>query len=125
MPAAPPPQPMPKAEAKVETPATPMPEPEPAKPKGPTRDAEPDPDSQVKPEIPDDLKHGDYKSFVRVKVEVEADGTFTATIYKSSGNPDIDDRVMKALEKWKWKPALRNGVPVKSTQRFKFEFLVQ
>lgn len=102
----------------------PKPEPKPApKPKGPTREAEPE--DQVKPEIPEDLKHGEYKSFVRVKVEIDADGSFTPILRTSSGNPDIDNRVLEALKKWKWKPALKDGVPVKSTQLFKFEFLVE
>lgn len=102
----------------------PKPEPKPApKPKGPTREAEPV--DQVKPEIPDDLKHGVYKSFVRVKVEVDSDGSATPILRTSSGNPDIDQRVLDALKRWRWKPAVKDGVPVKSTQLFKFEFIVE
>jgi TonB family protein len=91
--------------------------------KGPTRDAQPD--NQTNPEIPDDLKHGNFKSFVRVKVEIDEDGNFTPILRTSSGNADIDSRVLEALKKWKWKPALKDGVPVKSVQLFKFEFEVQ
>jgi protein TonB len=102
---------------------TPAPAPEP-KHKGPTRDAEPT--DQVKPEIPDDLKQqGGYKSFVRVRVVVDADGSATTVLRTSSGNTDIDNRVLEALKRWKWKPALKDGLPVQSTQLFKFEFLVE
>ncbi|HLV80392.1 MAG TPA: TonB family protein [Chthonomonadaceae bacterium] len=96
--------------------------PEPPKPRGPTKDAEPE--NQVQPAIPDDLKNADFKTFVRVKVEVEADGSFTPILRTSSGNTEIDNLVLEALKKWKWKPALKDGVPVKSTQLFKFEFEV-
>ncbi|MCW3100572.1 MAG: outer rane transport energization protein TonB [Chthonomonadaceae bacterium] len=97
--------------------------PTPAKPKGPSREAQPD--NQTNPEIPDELKHGNFKSFVRVKVEIDTDGSFTPILRTSSGNADIDSRVLEALKKWKWKPALKDGVPVKSVQLFKFEFEVQ
>ncbi len=105
----------------VEKPAPPPP-PAPEKKKGPTKDAEPA--NTVKPEIPDDLKKDNFKSFVRVKVEIEADGSFTPILRTSSGNAEIDRRVLDALKQWKWKPALQNGEPVKSTQLFKFEFEV-
>jgi protein TonB len=90
---------------------------------GPTLDAVPS--NEIKPEIPDSLKHGDFKSFVRVKVEIDIDGTATPILRTSSGNAEIDQRVLDALKKWKWKPALENGEPVKSTRLFKFEFLVE
>jgi protein TonB len=138
---APDPAPAPKAEVKPApapvTPAPvakapePAPEPKPApapepkpKRKGPSREAEAT--DEVKPEIPDSLKQqGGYKSFVRVRVVIEPDGTATTVLRTSSGNPDIDSRVLEALKKWKWKPALKDGVAVQSTQLFKFEFEVE
>jgi TonB family protein len=118
-----PPEPVPVPEP-VKPKPDPLPEPVKPKPKGPSREAEPT--DQVKPEIPDSLKQqGGYKSFVRVKVVVEADGSAMPILRTSSGNPDIDNRVLEALKQWKWKPALKDGVPVQSTQLFKFEFLVE
>ncbi|WP_395090475.1 energy transducer TonB [Armatimonas sp.] len=107
------------------TPApTPKPTPAPTpKPSGPTREAEPG--RQVQPSIPDSLKKGEFKSFVRVVVEIEADGSFEISLRTSSGNTEVDQRVLEALKKWTWKPALKNGQAVASTQRFKFEFEVQ
>jgi TonB family protein len=120
--------PVAKAEApKTESVAPPAPiepvMPAPPKPRGPSREAQPD--NQAQPEIPDDLKHGNFKSFVRVKVEIDTDGSFTPILRTSSGNADIDSRVLEALKKWKWKPALKDGISVKSVQLFKFEFEVQ
>ena len=135
------PKEIPKAETKVETkvdapppkvappktenvaPPVEVVKPSPPRPKGPSREAQPD--NQAQPEIPDELKHSSFKSFVRVKVEIDTDGSFTPILRTSSGNADIDSRVLEALKKWKWKPALKDGIAVKSVQLFKFEFEVQ
>lgn len=117
---APKPPPEPQPTPKVEP--SPEPKPEPVQPSGPTRDAEPS--SQALPSIPDSLKEGNFKSFVRVKVEVAEDGNFNVVLRTSSGNSEIDQRVLEALKRWKWKPALKNGVAIASTELFKFEFEV-
>jgi protein TonB len=123
----PPPEPAPKpVEKPVEKPAPkekekPAPPP-PPKPKGPTRDAEPT--NTVKPDIPDELKDQEFKSFVRVRVRISGDGDATPELRTSSGNAEIDRRVLEALRRWRWKPALRDGEPVSSVQLFKFEFEV-
>ncbi|MBV9850953.1 MAG: TonB family protein [Armatimonadetes bacterium] len=113
-----------RPEAKPETrPETKPVPPADAEPSGPTQDAEPS--NQIKPEIPDELKQESFKTFVRVKVDIEADGGFSVTLRTSSGNSEIDRRVIEALQRWKWKPALRDGRPIRSTQRFRFEFEVE
>ncbi len=89
--------------------------------KGPTKEAEAL--STVQPNIPDDLRQQDFKTFVRVKVKIAPDGSFSVTLRTSSGNAEIDKLVVDALNKWKWKPALRDGNAVESTL-FKFEFEV-
>lgn len=123
-PTPPAPIPTPQPEPKPAPPAPePTPKPAPPPPTGPTQDAQPA--DQAYPEIPDDLKNDTYKSYVRVKVEVHADGSFESTLTSSSGDLEIDQRVLEALRKWRWKPALKDGQPVDSTQYFKFEFEVQ
>jgi TonB family protein len=127
-PAPPPPPPPPVKVAQTPAPVAPAPAPapepvKPPKPRGPTRDAEAS--RTVKPDIPDELKRETFKSFVRVRVEVDENGGFTVVLRTSSGNAEIDRRVLEALQHWKWKPALRDGEPVKSTQLFKFEFEVE
>ena len=101
----------------------PVKQPDPPKPKGPTKDAEPM--SQVSPEIPDDLKSDSLKTFVRVRVEISEDGSFDVVLRTSSGKPEVDRLIVDALKKWKWKPALKDGEPVKSTQAFRFEIEVK
>lgn len=79
----------------------------------------------MQPEIPDDLKDSDFKTYVRVRVNVHADGSFEVSLRTSSGNSQIDSRVLRALKKWRWKAALKDGDPVDSTQYFRFEFEVR
>ncbi|MCW3059951.1 MAG: hypothetical protein JWQ02_1772, partial [Capsulimonas sp.] len=96
-----PPKPAPPRPAPTPQPAPPKPDPpKPPPPAGPTKDAEPT--NQDKPEIPDELKQDTFKSFVRVRVEIEPDGSFTPTLRTSSGNAEIDKRVLSALKRWRW-----------------------
>lgn len=108
--------------------ATPRPTPTPQptntpKPRGITREATPV--RQPQPDIPDDLKDATFKTSVRVSVAIDADGNSTPTLRGTSGNSQIDALVLAALRRWKWKPALDNGVPVASSQRFRFDFEVK
>ena len=102
----------------------PPPPPPPApKPKGETREAKPDHQENV--EIPENLKSQGFKSFVRVRVDIGADGKFSVIVRTSSGNTDIDKLVLDTLNKWTWKPALKDGEPVDSVQQFRFNFSVE
>ena len=118
------PKPEPTATPRPKPTATPKPEPTATpKPKGPTKDAEPA--RQVKPRIPDELLNENFKSSVRVRVDIGADGSASASILSGSGNSRVDDLAIAALNKWRWKPALKDGEPVASSQRFRFEFEVK
>lgn len=103
---------------------TPRPEPTPTpRPKGPTKDAVAT--RQVQPRIPDELLSSNFKSSVRVRVDIGADGSSSASILSGSGNSQVDALAISALNKWRWKPALKEGEPVASSQRFRFEFEVK
>jgi TonB family protein len=112
-------QPVPQPVEPTRTQSQPTPPP-PPKPKGETREAVPT--DQVTVEIPDDLKSQSFKSFVRVRVMIAADGSFTVTLRTSSGNKEVDKLVLDALNKWKWNPALKNGDAIDSVQAFRFNF---
>jgi TonB family protein len=114
------PKPAPPPPVEGPKPEPPAPAPEPPKPKGETRDAAPT--HQVSVQIPDDLKSQSFKSFVRVRVTIASDGSFTVFLRSSSGNSQVDKLVIDALNQWKWKPALKDGDPVDSVQAFRFDF---
>ena len=116
---APPPPPPPPEEPPKKTP----PPPEKPKKKGPSRDAQHS--NEVNPSIPDNLKDQEFKKFVRVRVNIAADGSFEVVLRTSSGNDEVDRRVLDALKRWTWKAKLVDGEPVDSTQLFRFDFEVK
>ena len=72
------------------------------------------------------MKTESFKSFVRVRVIVRADGSFTPVLRTSSGNADIDRLVLDSLKRHgRAKPALQNGTPIESVFLFKYEFEVE
>lgn len=93
------------------------------KPRGETREAVPV--RQPQPDIPDELKNAEFKSSVRVSVAIDAQGNSSPSLRGTSGNAQIDALVLKALSRWRWKPALDNGIPIASSQRFRFDFEVK
>ncbi len=119
-PTPPPPPPPPPPTPKPTPKPTPTPTP---KPKGPTKEAEAV--KQPKPDIPDELLDTEFKSYVRVRVDIAADGSSSATLLTGSGNSQVDALVLSALKRWKWKPALKDGEPIADTQTFRFEFEVK
>ncbi len=120
------PRPTPTPEPEPTATPRPTPKPEPTstpRPKGPSRLAEAT--RTVQPTIPDDLRNGEFRSSVSVRVEIGADGSATPTLRGSTGSAELDARVLSALRKWRWKPALRDGEPVASSQSFRFNFEVR
>ncbi|HEX9998002.1 MAG TPA: TonB family protein [Abditibacterium sp.] len=103
---------------------TPRPVPTPTpRPQGPTRGAIAVRTAQ--PSIPEELRGGQFRTSVRVRVEIGADGSSSPSLRGSSGSSEIDSRVLAALRRWKWKPALKDGEPVASSQNFRFDFEVR
>lgn len=102
--------------------ATPEPTPTP-KPKGETRRAILT--KQVNATVPDSLRDADYKSSVGVRFEIAADGSFSVSLRSSSGSGELDDRVLSAARRWRWKPALRDGEAVSSVMNVRVEIVVR
>lgn len=75
--------------------------------------------------MPDDLRRNGGKTFVRVEIEVAADGRTSIQMLTSSGSPDFDQQIQQRLADWQWEPAVQNGRPVASKQRYKLEFEVE
>lgn len=80
---------------------------------------------EIKPEIPNEIRSQEYKSYVRVKVEINSDGIALPSLKTSSGNEKVDSAVLTALKRWRWKPAILNGSPTRSVRYFRFEFEVR
>lgn len=109
------------------TPTLPSPPPSasppPAPTKGETRDSIPV--YQPVPQIPDSLRTEVLKTFVRASFDIAPDGTARVTLLTGSGSPELDQLTLETLRQWRWKPALRDGVPLHSVERLKIEFEVE
>jgi protein TonB len=69
--------------------------------------------SRVKPNINSrDMDGGRDKRVVVSMVVTRAGVARNISLVESSGRQTLDDKVLEALIKWKFRPALRNGVPV-------------
>lgn len=62
---------------------------------------------------------------MRVEIEVSAEGRTTIQLLTSSGSSDFDSLIQQRLQDWQWEPAVQNGRPVASKQRYKLEFEVE
>jgi len=80
------------------------------------------------PTIPEELQTeliDPNKTTARVLFEIAPDGSFQVTLLRSSGNKLLDESLLKTLKSWRWKPALKNGVPVPFKQIYVVPFAVE
>ena len=81
---------------------------------GPTRKAVPV-SNNAPPNYPRKAVERALEGVVLVAAQVDRDGTVVAvTILSSSGYAILDREALRAVESWQFRPALRNGVPVRS-----------
>jgi len=70
---------------------------------------------------PDPLMPAQAKDLpVRVSFIVGADGHVHSAFVLNSGGPDEDDLVVRTVLRWRYRPALCNGVPTDSEARVRF-----
>jgi protein TonB len=58
---------------------------------------------------------------VRVTFRIAADGSASASLAGSSGSGTVDAIVLRACNRWRFRPALRNGQPIASTVRLRVD----
>ena len=58
---------------------------------------------------------------VRVEACVAEDGSVEPSLLQGSGVEDVDEGLLEVLRGWRWQPARRDGEPVESVHRMKFE----
>ena len=76
----------------------------------------------LKPEIPDDLMQDVQTTHVFASFTVHADGSFSVKLLTSSGSLEVDQILLRTLNEARGKPALKNGQPIDSTFRFRYNF---
>ena len=97
--------------------AAPPPPPPPPKPVGPTRSAVSLLSlKQMQPPYSASAKRKGIEGTVVVQFDVLEDGT-CSNVKIMSGPPELHETVLKAIRSWRFKPALRDGKPVRSRKQ--------
>lgn len=78
------------------------------------------------PEYPEELRRLRITGTVWLRVTVEADGSVRrVSVERSSGHPQLDASAVAAVERWRFEPARRLGVPVALEVRVPITFTLR
>lgn len=78
---------------------------------------------QTKPVYPRSLERKGVGGTVTVLISINTKGRSTSTkVQRSSGNAQLDRAAIAAVKRWRFKPALKNGLPVTSNTAVKIVF---
>jgi len=91
---------------------------------GPDFDVRPVPIKTPPPEYPSQLRREGITGVVAVKALIDETGSVTECTVVKSTNPGFDEAAMEALKKWKFKPAQKDGNPVKAKLIIPIQFQV-
>ncbi len=77
------------------------------------------------PIIPDDMRESDFQSVAVAQFKVLADGDVIVMLIKPTPNPRLNEIVLSTLKRWKFFPALRDGIAVDSEFEVRIPISVQ
>ncbi len=83
-------------------------------------DKNPKPIQKKSPKLPTNLSH--INGYVRVLLELDEKGNVVTASAKESSHAELDGPAIEAAEKWKFRPAQKDGKPVASTLILPFVF---
>jgi len=76
-------------------------------------DVNPVPVKTPPPEYPDSMKRQGVSGVVAVSIVIDETGAVMSTTVAKSSQPEFEAPALNAVKKWKFKPAQKDGVPVK------------
>jgi len=91
---------------------------------GPEYDVRAVPLKTPPPEYPISLKRDGISGVVAVKVFIDETGAVSECSVTKSTNPDFNQAALDAVKKWKFKPAQKDGGPVKSRLIIPIQFQI-
>lgn len=68
------------------------------------------------PQIPDDLREGEFDFVASARFHISADGSATVELAKPTPNPRLNQVLLNSLRNWRFIPAIKNGKPIASTE---------
>lgn len=95
-------------------------------PFGSAMDSPPTPVNRLPPTYPSSLLRRGIGGKVVVACSINAKGAITSSrIKKSSGHSALDKAALAAVNRWKFRPAVRDGRPIKATCNIPFNFEIK
>ena len=76
------------------------------------------------PVYPDDLRREGVTGVVMISCVVDVHGNVTDLAVARTTNPAFNDAALEAMKKWKFKPAVLDGVPVARKVVIPLKFIV-
>lgn len=77
-------------------------------------DVKPTPVKTPPPSYPIDLRRDGVTGMVALRVEIDEQGSVTSCTVTKSTNAGFEAPALQAVRNWKFKPAQKDGVPVKT-----------
>lgn len=74
------------------------------------------------PEYPDELRRRQIEGFVLVVAVVDEKGAVVDAEVTKSGNPELTRQALAAIKKWKYKPAEKDGQPIRARVSIPIQF---
>ncbi|MBM3461407.1 MAG: hypothetical protein FJX76_04845 [Armatimonadetes bacterium] len=71
--------------------------------------------------IPTRFNRDEIRASVRVRFDISASGSCQAFLMTSTGNVDLDSYLLGQLSQFHWQPALEEGEPVQSVERYRVD----
>jgi len=76
-------------------------------------DVNPVPVKTPPPDYPESMKRQGVSGVVAVTIVIDETGTVISGAVAKSSQPDFEEPAVRAVKKWKFKPAQKDGTPVK------------
>jgi periplasmic protein TonB len=88
-------------------------------------DVNPVPVKTPPPEYPLTMKRDGVSGVVAVSIVIDETGAVVSATVTKSSHPDFEAPAVTAIKKWKFKPAQKNGAPVKMKVTVPLRFNVE
>ena len=88
-------------------------------------DENPEPIKRVQPKYPYSMKRLKRNAKVRVEFVIDIDGTVLNPIMVESSNPRFNQSALDAIVQWKFKPGIKDGVPVRAKVAIPFAYTLR
>lgn len=88
-------------------------------------DTKPVPVKTPPPSYPNSMRRDGVQGLVALKITIDESGAVTECAVNKSSHPDFEQPAIEAVKKWKFKPASKAGVAVKTNVVIPIKFTLE